>query len=118
MVTAAVLRETGGVARLEELELVPPGPGQVQVKLAATGVCHSDLSLAHGTLRHATPVVLGHESSGRVVATGEDVHRLRVGDPVVLTWAPPCRSCWYCAQGEVHLCERADTAWTNRFDAG
>lgn len=115
MISAAVLRETGGVPRLEEIELAPPGPGQVRVRIAATGVCHSDLSLGNGTLRHAMPVVLGHESAGRVVATGEGVGGLQVGDPVVLTWAPPCRSCWYCEQGEPYLCERADDAWNRPY---
>jgi S-(hydroxymethyl)glutathione dehydrogenase/alcohol dehydrogenase len=111
MVVAAVLRETGGVPQLEEIDLAPPGPGQVRVKLAASGLCHSDLSLSSGTLRHALPVVLGHESAGRVVATGEGVQGLEVGDAVVLIWAPPCRSCWFCEQGEPYLCERADIAW-------
>jgi S-(hydroxymethyl)glutathione dehydrogenase/alcohol dehydrogenase len=115
MVTAAVLRETGAVVRLEEIELAPPGPDQVRVRIAATGVCHSDLSMGNGTLRHAVPVVLGHESAGRVVACGEAVTDFAVGDPVVLTWAPPCRSCWYCEQGEPYLCERADAAWSRPY---
>lgn len=115
MVLAAVVRETDGAVHLEEIELAPLGPGQVRVRLAATGVCHSDLSLHRGTLRHEMPVVLGHESAGRVVATGEGVWGLDVGDPVVLTWAPPCRSCWYCEQGEPHLCEHADTAWRRPY---
>lgn len=111
MVTAAVLHETGGIPQLQQIELAPPGPGQVRVRLAATGVCHSDLSLASGTLPHKFPVVLGHESAGRVAELGEGVLGLEVGDPVVLTWAPPCRSCWFCEQGEPYLCERADAAW-------
>jgi S-(hydroxymethyl)glutathione dehydrogenase/alcohol dehydrogenase len=111
VVRAAVLRETGGVPRLEEIELAPPGPGQVRVRIAATGVCHSDLSLANGTLRYPRPVVLGHESAGRVVAVGDEVSDLAVGDPVVLSWAPPCRSCWYCRKGEPYLCEQAEAAW-------
>jgi S-(hydroxymethyl)glutathione dehydrogenase/alcohol dehydrogenase len=115
MVTAAVVRDKDGAARLEEIELAPLGPSQVRVRLAATGVCHSDLSLHNGTLRHAMPVVLGHESAGRVVAIGDAVQGVDVGDPVVLTWAPPCRSCWYCEQGEPFLCERADTGWHRPF---
>jgi S-(hydroxymethyl)glutathione dehydrogenase/alcohol dehydrogenase len=117
MVTAAVLRETGGVPRLEEIELAPLGPNQVRVRIAATGVCHSDLSLANGTLKYAMPVVLGHESAGRVVAVGDGVSDLAVGDPVVLTWAPPCRSCWYCQQGEPYLCENAEAAWHRPYAA-
>jgi S-(hydroxymethyl)glutathione dehydrogenase/alcohol dehydrogenase len=111
VVEAAVLREIGGVPQLEEIDLNPPGPGQVRIRLAATGVCHSDLSLAGGTLKHAAPVVLGHEGAGHVVEVGEGVWGLEVGDPVVLNWAPACRSCWYCEHGEPYLCERAGTAW-------
>jgi S-(hydroxymethyl)glutathione dehydrogenase/alcohol dehydrogenase len=106
-VKAAVLREIGGVPVVEEIELAPPGPGQVRVRLAATGVCHSDLSLANGTLKQSAPVVLGHEGAGRVAEVGEGVWGMEVGDPVVLNWAPACRSCWYCDHGEPYLCERA-----------
>lgn len=112
MTTAAVLRDVGGTPTIEEISLNPPGPGQVRVRLEATGVCHSDLSLATGTLKHAMPVVLGHEGAGRVVEVGEGVWDLDIGDPVVLNWAPPCRSCWYCENGEPYLCQRADQAWS------
>lgn len=121
-VPAAVLREAGGPVRVEEIDLPDPGPGQVRVALAATGVCHSDLSLARGTLAHAVPVVLGHEGAGRVVAVGEGVTSVREGDPVVLNWAPPCRECWWCEQGEPWLCARAGRAWqrvyARSFDGG
>ncbi|GAA2801453.1 Zn-dependent alcohol dehydrogenase [Saccharopolyspora taberi] len=110
---AAVLRETGGDLRVEDIELADPGPGQVRVRLAATGVCHSDLSLATGVLAHPMPVVLGHEGAGRVVAVGEGVERYRVGDPVVLNWTPPCRECWFCTRGEPYLCPHADAARDN-----
>ena len=110
MVRAAVLSAPGESLRLAELELPEPGPGQVRVAIAATGVCHSDLSLARGTLRQAMPVVLGHESAGTVVSVGEGVTRTRAGDRVVLCWAPPCGECWYCGQGEPWLCERSSEA--------
>jgi S-(hydroxymethyl)glutathione dehydrogenase/alcohol dehydrogenase len=113
--TAAVWHEVGGVPRVEDLELAPPGPGQVRVQLAATGVCHSDLSLAEGKLRHAMPMVLGHEGAGRVVETGDGVHELRVGDPVVLNWAPACRSCWFCEHGETYLCQNADRGYGREY---
>jgi len=71
VVRAAVLHEVGGVPAVAELELLPPGPGQVRVRLYATGVCHSDLSLATGQLKHAFPVVLGHEGAGRIVELGD-----------------------------------------------
>ena len=107
---AAVLRERGGPLRVEEIDLPEPGPGQVRVALAATGVCHSDLSLANGTLAHKLPVVLGHEGAGRVTAVGEGVTAPAPGDPVVLNWAPACRACWWCGHGEPWLCARAADA--------
>lgn len=109
-VPAVVLREPGTPARLTEIELLPPGPGQVRVRLAAAGVCHSDLSLARGTLRHEVPMVLGHEGAGTVVRLGPGVTALAEGDPVVLSWAPACRRCWFCARGEPYLCENAAQA--------
>jgi S-(hydroxymethyl)glutathione dehydrogenase/alcohol dehydrogenase len=109
-VRAAVLREIGAPVRVEEIVLADPGPGQVRVSMAATGVCHSDLSLARGTLPHRAPVVLGHEGAGRVVALGDGVQGLREGDPVVLSWIPPCRECWFCGHAEPYLCARAGDA--------
>jgi S-(hydroxymethyl)glutathione dehydrogenase / alcohol dehydrogenase len=114
-VRAAVLRQTGGAVQIEEIDLPAPGPGQVRVTLAATGVCHSDVSLANGTLRHALPVVLGHEGAGRISAVGPGVTGLSAGDPVVLNWAPPCRGCWWCGHGEPWLCARSGDAWGRSY---
>ncbi|GAB3857857.1 Zn-dependent alcohol dehydrogenase [Dactylosporangium cerinum] len=105
-----VLRAVDGPATVEELALNPVGPAQVRVRLAAAGVCHSDLSLANGTLRQPFPVVLGHEGAGVVVEVGSDVSAISVGDHVVLNWSPPCRSCWFCDAGEPYLCAHADDA--------
>jgi S-(hydroxymethyl)glutathione dehydrogenase/alcohol dehydrogenase len=110
-VPAAVLRGAGGRPRVEEIDLPAPGAGQVRVALVATGVCHSDLSLANGTLAQSMPVVLGHEGAGRVTEVGPGVTRPAPGDPVVLNWAPPCRTCWWCEHGEPWLCAAADRAW-------
>ncbi len=104
MVRAAVLSDTGGPLQVVDLELPDPGPGQVRVRIAATGVCHSDLSLASGTLRQPLPAVLGHESAGTVAAIGPGVTTCAVGDRVVLCWAPPCGECWYCLAHEPWLC--------------
>ncbi len=109
-VRAALLTETGAPLRLVDLDLPEPGPGQVRVRIAATGVCHSDLSLARGTLRQQVPAVLGHESAGAVVAVGEGVTSTGVGDRVVLCWAPPCGECWFCSADEPWLCERSSEA--------
>lgn len=110
MVRAAVLTETGAPLRIADIELPEPGPGQVRVRIAATGVCHSDLSLARGTLRQPVPAVLGHEAAGTVVSVGEGVTGMAPGDRVVLCWAPPCGACWFCAEGEPWLCERSSDA--------
>jgi S-(hydroxymethyl)glutathione dehydrogenase / alcohol dehydrogenase len=110
VVRAALLSAPGEALRLVDLDLPEPGPGQVRVKVAATGVCHSDLSLARGTLRAKTPVVLGHEAAGTVVRVGEGVTSCAPGDRVVLCWAPPCGACWFCGQGEPWLCEHSSDA--------
>jgi S-(hydroxymethyl)glutathione dehydrogenase/alcohol dehydrogenase len=110
-VRAAVLREVGGSPKVEEVELADPGPGQVRVQLRATGVCHSDLSLATGKMTATMPVVLGHEGAGLIAETGAGVTDLVVGDKVVLNWAPACRACWFCEHGEPYLCQNAGRAW-------
>ncbi len=108
MVRAAVLTKQGGRLEVMEISLGDPGPGQVKVKVAAAGVCHSDLSLANGTLLQEVPAVLGHEGAGVVIAVGDGVDRVAVGDHVVLNWAPACRECWFCLQGEPWLCVHAE----------
>ena len=109
-VLAAVLPAAGADLEVREIQLAEPAAGQVQVRIAAAGVCHSDLSLADGTLRQPVPAVLGHEGAGTITAVGPDVPDLAVGDPVLLQWTPACRACWWCTHGEPHLCERAADA--------
>ncbi|MFF5015962.1 Zn-dependent alcohol dehydrogenase [Streptomyces sp. NPDC001165] len=106
-VRAAVLPAIGAPLKITDIELPEPGPGQVRVRLAAAGVCHSDLSLSNGTLRVPVPVVLGHEGAGTVVAVGEGVTHVSPGSPVVLNWAPSCGTCHACTLGEVWLCANA-----------
>ncbi|MEU0674124.1 Zn-dependent alcohol dehydrogenase [Streptomyces sp. NPDC006172] len=107
MVRAAVLPAVGAPLEITEIDLPDPGPGQVRVRLAAAGVCHSDLSLSNGTMRVPVPAVLGHEGSGTVVAVGEGVTAVAPGDSVVLNWAPSCGRCHACGLGEVWLCADA-----------
>ncbi|QCX75525.1 S-(hydroxymethyl)mycothiol dehydrogenase [Streptomyces sp. YIM 121038] len=109
MVRAAVLPAIGSPLEITDIELPDPGPGQVRVRLAAAGVCHSDLSLTNGTMRVPVPAVLGHEGAGTVVAVGEGVTRVAPGDGVVLNWAPSCGDCHACGLGEVWLCGTALT---------
>ncbi|MFI2372596.1 zinc-binding dehydrogenase [Streptomyces sp. NPDC018833] len=109
MVRAAVLPAVGSPLEVAEISLPEPGPGQVRVRLAAAGVCHSDLSLSNGTMRVPVPAVLGHEGAGTVVSVGEGVTRVAPGDGVVLNWAPSCGNCHACSIGEVWLCADALT---------
>ncbi|MFI0901388.1 Zn-dependent alcohol dehydrogenase [Streptomyces sp. NPDC020983] len=110
MVRAAVLPAVNAPLVVTDIELPDPGPGQVRVRLAAAGVCHSDLSLSNGTLRQPVPAVLGHEGAGTVVAVGEGVGHVAPGDPVVLNWAPACGTCHFCGLGEPWLCANAGAA--------
>jgi len=111
-VQAAVLIKPGAPLEVHEIILPDLGPSDVRVRMAAAGVCHSDLSLATGKLRQKVPAVLGHEGSGTVVAVGSDVTTVKIGDPVVLSWSPPCRACWFCLNEQPYLCAHAgDRAW-------
>ncbi len=110
MVRAAVLREIGTPMRVEDIELPETRPGQVRVRISAAGVCHSDLSLATGTLRQPVPAVLGHEGAGVVTEVGDGVTKVSPGDHVLLIWSAPCRDCWFCLRNEPWLCERAGDA--------
>ncbi|APU39613.1 Zn-dependent alcohol dehydrogenase [Streptomyces sp. TN58] len=107
MVRAAILPAVGAPLETREIVLPDPGPGQVRVRLAAAGVCHSDLSLTNGTMRVPVPAVLGHEGAGTVLAVGEGVTHVGPGDGVVLNWAPSCGKCHHCTIGEVWLCATA-----------
>ncbi|GAA4636526.1 Zn-dependent alcohol dehydrogenase [Actinoallomurus vinaceus] len=103
---AAVLRQVGD----EELDLrddattTEPGPDQVKVKVKATGVCHSDLSVLSGVLPMPIPCVLGHEGAGEVVEVGDRVTNVQPGDHVVINWTPDCGTCAECVRGEPYLC--------------
>lgn len=103
--TAAVLWETGGKWEVEEVELDPPGPGEVLVELAASGLCHSDEHLLTGDLPAGLPMVGGHEGAGRVQEVGPGVTDVAVGDPVVMTFLPSCGRCSYCVRGYTALCD-------------
>ena len=106
-VRAAVLHELGKPLEVEEIDLEPTGPGLVRVDIAASGVCHSDLSCVNGKLPHPTPVVLGHEGAGVVVEVGEGVTKVAPGDHVILDWIPACGACSFCTRGETFLCSNA-----------
>jgi S-(hydroxymethyl)glutathione dehydrogenase/alcohol dehydrogenase len=101
---AAVFRGVGRPLEIEELEIAEPGPGEVMVRLAASGVCHSDLHVLDGDWAEPRPIVLGHEGAGAVEAVGAGVDRLGVDDHVVLSWLPGCGQCRHCRTGRPQLC--------------
>jgi S-(hydroxymethyl)glutathione dehydrogenase/alcohol dehydrogenase len=104
---AAVFYAPGEPLRIEELEVAEPGPGEVLVRLGASGLCHSDYHVIAGEWSVPTPLVLGHEGAGVVEAVGRGVAEVDVGDHVVLSWCPNCRICEYCVSGRPQLCQLA-----------
>ena len=96
-----------------DVELDPPRSGEVRVRMMATGVCHSDLSILNGTIPSAFPVVLGHEGAGIVEEVGEGVSHVRPGDHVVLSFIPQCGECFHCVHDEPYLCSVAPTTATS-----
>jgi NDMA-dependent alcohol dehydrogenase len=101
---AAVLHQPQTPFTIETLDLEAPRAGEVLVKVAAAGVCHSDWHLVTGDTQHPLPVVPGHEGAGIVEAVGPGVTRVKPGDHVVLNWAPNCGSCFYCLNDRPNLC--------------
>ena len=90
---------------IRSVELDPPGPGEVLIRVAAAGLCHSDLSVINGDRPRPMPMALGHEAAAVVEEVGADVHDLRRGDHVVVVFVPSCGHCAPCAEGRPALCE-------------
>jgi S-(hydroxymethyl)mycothiol dehydrogenase len=112
-----VLSAPGAVA-LEEIRVEAPGPGEVLVRIEATGVCHSDLHvIEEDGWGHALPVLLGHEGAGTVEAVGDGVDGLAAGDRVVLGWKTACGQCPTCLRGEPRRCTRPPAAPGRLFRA-
>jgi len=101
---AVVARELGKPVSVEQIEVQAPHAGEVMIRLAACGVCHSDLSATNGTITYPLPLVLGHEGAGVVTAVGEGVSRFAVGDRVVSSFVSMCGHCHYCQTGRPQLC--------------
>ena len=100
---------------VENVSLDPPGAGELLIKIKATGLCHSDLSVINGDRPRPMPMILGHETAGEVQECGAGVTDLKPGDHVVLAFVPSCGSCLPCMEGRPALCEpgaRANTAGT------
>jgi S-(hydroxymethyl)glutathione dehydrogenase/alcohol dehydrogenase len=102
---AAVLRELGKDLEIHtDVGLTDLKPGEVHVKVAASGVCHSDLSVQNGTLLSPLPAVLGHEGAGVVVEVGDAVTDVAAGDHVIVSFVPACMACRPCLRGQSYLC--------------
>lgn len=104
---AAVFEGEGRPVTVEEVDLEGPRPGEVVVRVAACGLCHSDLSAMDGSFPVPVPIVLGHEAAGTVEEVGAGVTRVRPGDRVVITPAPPCGRCAGCVRGQPGTCVTA-----------
>ena len=110
---AAVLRQMGLPApyaqskplAIEMIELAPPGPGELLVRVTAAGLCHSDLSVIDGTRPRVMPMALGHEAAAEVIECGAGVEGYAPGDAVVFSFVPACGHCAPCASGRAALCE-------------
>ncbi len=105
---AAVMFERRKPLVLTDLDLVEPGPGEVEVKLVASGVCHSDLHHVQRDTLTMPPVVLGHEGAGIVAAVGPNVTRVQPGDHVIIAFGAKCGECFYCVRGQPYLCTPAN----------
>ncbi len=95
----------------DDVEVDEPRAGEVRVRMAAAGVCHSDLAMQRGVIPAPLPAVLGHEGAGFVEAVGPGVDDgLAVGDLVAVSWVAQCGKCFYCGRGQPQLCEQATVA--------
>lgn len=105
---AALLNEAGYPAELETVLVESPGPNEVLIRVMASGVCHTDLTVKHlNGMGMAFPIVLGHEGAGYVEEVGEGVTHLAAGDPVVIAYRAPCEQCPACRRGDPRHCYAA-----------
>ena len=107
---AAVLYERRKPLVIEDLEMVAAGPGEVEIELVASGVCHSDLHHVNRDTPTVLPVVLGHEGAGIVKSVGPNVTRVKPGDHVIIAFGSKCGECFYCVRGMPYLCTPANPA--------
>src|SRR6202046_5416552 len=115
---AAVLRDVGKPFEVVELDLDEPKTGEVLVRFAASGLCHSDDHLRTGDIPVRYPIVGGHEGAGVVEQVGIRVTRLAVGDHVVASFLPVCGKCRFCARGQTNLCDYGKFLYDNCLPDG
>ena len=114
-VRGAVAHEVGQPWSVEDLELHEPRDHEVLVKVMASGLCHSDEHLLEGDLPSVYPIVGGHEGAGIVVAVGEQVKRVKVGDHIATAFIPGCGTCDWCAQGMQFVCDSGADVFEGRM---
>ena len=102
---AVVAHEANRPVVVEPIEVESPRRDEIMVKVAACGVCHSDLSAINGTIAAPLPMILGHEGAGTVVEVGEGVTDFAVGDAVISSFVSMCGKCRYCVTGRPNLCD-------------
>jgi S-(hydroxymethyl)glutathione dehydrogenase/alcohol dehydrogenase len=105
LIKAAVLREPRQPLVIEELVLAPPGPGEVEVRILACGICHSDVAYLNGSWEGSLPAVYGHEGAGVVERTGEGVTGVSRGQRALVTLVRSCGACFFCEHEQPALCE-------------
>ena len=113
---AAVLYEANKPLVVETVDIDEPGDGEVLVRIAAAGVCHSDYHVMKGEWASPMPVILGHEGAGVVERIGSGVSRLKPGQPVILNFRANCGTCDYCTVGRPVLCDGIETGRNEMFD--
>lgn len=99
-----IARKAGPTGKVETISVGDPGPGEVLVRIEASGVCHTDLLYRDGDVGDEFPYLLGHEGAGTVEAVGPGVQEPAIGDYVILAWRAPCGYCRFCRRGLLHLC--------------
>lgn len=102
---AAILTEAHTPFKIETVKIDPPKAGEVRVKMAASGVCHSDWHIVAGKAAFPAPMILGHEGAGVVESVGAGVARVQPGDHVALSWKACCGECFYCQNDEPSICD-------------
>ena len=116
---AAVFYKHNEPLIVEDIQIDAPKRTEVLVKVAASGVCHSDLSVMNGNIPFpAPPAVLGHEGAGIVEEVGADVTGAKPGDHVILSWRPSCGRCSYCVTGRPQLCQTGGLELMQGLDRG
>jgi S-(hydroxymethyl)glutathione dehydrogenase/alcohol dehydrogenase len=115
---AAVLWEVGRDWEIEELDLDPPGPGEVLIRYTHAGLCHSDDHMRSGDIVPRLPIVGGHEGAGIVEEVGPGVRRVKPGDHVVCSFIPSCGVCRWCATGQQQICDLGATMMEGSLPGG